>query len=207
MPKLIKSDTKLFIILFILCLVPVLSGGVRMFSLATSGPADPENLNYITNPTPIIAHMLAYMLFCVFGTLQIAPRFRSRHTTFHRITGRLLIPIGILAAATGIWMSLTYEPQITNGQTVAYVRIFFGAGMILSLLLGTCAIRRRNIAQHQIWMLRSYAIALGASTQALVAIPWIALLGEPQGPPWAIAMFLTWMFNLAVAECTVRGQQ
>lgn len=65
MPKTTKPDTKLFIILFTLCLIPVLSGGVRMFSLATNGPADPENLNYITNPIPIIAHMLAYMVFCV----------------------------------------------------------------------------------------------------------------------------------------------
>ena len=72
--------------------------------------------------------------------------------------------------------------------------------MILCLTLGYLTIRRRDIARHQLWMLRSYAIALGASTQALVAIPWFSFIGEPEGPPWAIAMTLAWLFNLAVAE-------
>ncbi len=199
-----RSDMKLFVVLFTLCLVPVLSGGARLFSIAVDGAAEPLNLNYVENPLPIALHMLAYMVFCVLGTLQIAPVFRWRHRGLHRQMGRMLIPVGCVAAIAGIWMTLMYPPVPSNGVTVGYVRIAFGAGMILCLVLGTAAVRRRDIPAHQIWMMRSYAIAMGASTQALVAIPWFVVIGQPQGAPWAFAMFVVWVFNLAVAEWFVK---
>lgn len=195
-----QSDRRLFGVLLTLCLVPVLSGGLRLFSIAFQGAAEPENLNYLENPMPIAFHMIAYMVFCILGTLQIAPVFRRNHIQLHRFFGRILIPVGSIAALTGIWMTLMYPTMPSNGETVGYVRIAFGLGMIGCLTLGAAAIRRRDIAMHKIWMLRSYAIGLGASTQALVAIPWFVFVGEPQGLPWALAMLVVWMFNLAVAE-------
>ncbi len=199
-----KSDRYLLSILLFLCLVPVLSGAYRLYSIATIGEADPENLSYLPNPIPIAVHMITYMVFCVIGAFQIAPVFRQRHLKWHRWAGRVLAPIGLVAATTGIWMTLAYPPLISNGTTVGYVRIAFGIGMIVSLAIGVLAIKRRDIAIHQIWMVRSYAIALGASTQALVAIPWFILIGEPQGIPWALAMTVTWLFNLAIGEWYLR---
>ncbi|MEP5154890.1 DUF2306 domain-containing protein [Planktotalea sp.] len=201
------SDTKLLSVLLFLCLVPVLSGSLRMVSLAIDGAASAENVNYLANPMPIIAHVLSYMIFCVFGTFQIAPVFRQRHIKLHRLMGRLLLPIGYIAAFSGIWMTLYYPPLPTNGEAVGYVRIVFGIGMMLCITLGAIAIWRRDIPKHQVWMLRSYAIALGASTQAVVAIFWFALIGQPQGVPWAIAMFITWVFNLLVVEWYLERQR
>ena len=207
MPNRKQSDKTLLTVLLILCLIPVLSGVYRLYSISANGAGDPENLHYLTNPAPIAVHMLSYMAFCVFGTFQIAPGFRARHPKWHKIAGRLLIPTGLIAAATGIWMTLNYPPLISNGETVGMIRIAFGAAMILSLILGIIAIRRRNIETHKRWMLRAYAIAMGASTQALVAIPWFVIIGEPQGLPWALAMTLAWLFNLSVAERYARTNQ
>ena len=39
--------------------------------------------------------------------------------------------------------------------------------MALAIVLGLAAIRRRDIARHRAWMIRGYAIGLGAGTQAL----------------------------------------
>lgn len=199
-----KSDRKLLAVLLFLCLIPVLSGAYRLFSITVNGSADPENISYLANPVPIGIHMIAYMLFCVAGTFQIAPNFRSRHPRWHKIAGSSLIPVGLIAATTGIWMTLNYPPLISNGEAVGMIRIAFGTAMILSLILGLAAIRRRDISTHKRWMLRAYAIAMGASTQALVAIPWFALIGEPQGLPWALAMTIAWLFNLSAAEYYAR---
>lgn len=38
--------------------------------------------------------------------------------------------------------------------------------MAACLVLGFTAIRRRDIAAHRAWMIRAYAIGLGAGTQA-----------------------------------------
>ncbi len=206
MQKTVQTDLRIFVLLLVLCLVPALSGANRLVSLEVNGADDPENINYLANAAPIALHMIGYAVFCVFGTFQIAPMFRKRHIVGHRYLGRFLVPIGLLAAITGIWMSLTYPPMIANGEAVSYVRIVFGAGMVVCLCLGTFAIRRRKLVAHQRWMLRSLAIAFGASTQALVAIPWFFLIGEPQGMPWAIAMLLAWVFNLIVAEIFADSQ-
>ena len=110
MQKTVPSDRKLLSILLFLCLIPVLSGGARFFSMARNGAGDPENLNYLSDPLPIAVHMIAYAVFCVFGAFQIAPVFRARHLKLHRFLGRALLPIGIAAAGSGIWMTLSYPP-------------------------------------------------------------------------------------------------
>jgi len=82
----------------------------------------------------------------------------------------------------------------------------FGVGMVASLLLGAWAIFRSNIITHKAWMVRALAISFGASTQAFVAMFWFATIGEPQGVPWAIAMTMAWLLNLAVAEWFIRRE-
>lgn len=200
----IQTDRKILVTLLVLSAIPVLSGAARFASLATEGSENLENLHYLANPLPIAVHMGAYAVFCVLGAFQIAPVFRRAHMRLHRLIGRVLVPLGLAAAVSGIGMTLSYPPALPNGETVGYVRIAFGFGMILCLLFASVGVRRRDIAAHSLWMLRAYAIALGASTQALVAIPWFLLIGAPQGWPWALAMLLAWGINLGVAEWFAR---
>lgn len=48
-------------------------------------------------------------------------------------------------------------------------RPFFGSAVALSIVLASVAIRRRDVAKHQDWMRRAYAIGIGAGTQALTS--------------------------------------
>ena len=41
----------------------------------------------------------------------------------------------------------------------------FGVALVVTLVLGFRAARRRNFARHRVWMIRSFAIALVAGTQ------------------------------------------
>ena len=49
---------------------------------------------------------------------------------------------------------------------VAGVRLVFGSAMAACIVLGFTAIRRRDVAAHRAWMIRAYALALAAGTQA-----------------------------------------
>ena len=57
-----------------------------------------------------------------------------------------------------------------------------------SILLGLTAVLRRDIAQHRRWMVRGYAIGLGAGTQAFTHAPYLIAAGEQpdgnRGPAW-----------------------
>ena len=75
--------------------------------------------------------------------------------------------------------------------------------MVASIVLGFAAIRRREIARHRAWMIRAYAIALAAGTQAFTMGVGGARFGDGVlGHDLSIAS--AWLINLAVAEWAVR---
>ena len=76
--------------------------------------------------------------------------------------------------------------------------------MALSIALGFMAIRRRDISGHRAWMMRGYALGLGAGTQALTLAIGEIVLGPPGELNRALLMGGAWMINLAVAEWAIR---
>ncbi len=76
--------------------------------------------------------------------------------------------------------------------------------MLVSLILGIVAIRRRDFVRHGAWMTRGYAIGVAAGTQALVISGWLLLVGMPGELTRALLMAAAWVINLAVAEYVIR---
>jgi hypothetical protein len=83
-------------------------------------------------------------------------------------------------------------------------RLIFGSGMILSIILGFISIRKRDVAQHQAWMTRAYAIGMGAATQVLTGMVGALTLGTVNEFENALLMGAAWVINLAVAEWSIR---
>ena len=54
------------------------------------------------------------------------------------------------------------------------------------------------------WMLRGYAIGMGAGTQALTLMAGEMIVGPPSEFSRAILMGAAWVINLAVAEWIIR---
>ena len=63
-------------------------------------------------------------------------------------------------------MTLLSAAKPGTGDLLYVLRLVFGCALIACLVLGFAAIRRRNIPAHRAWMIRAYAIALAAGTQA-----------------------------------------
>ena len=78
--------------------------------------------------------------------------------------------------------------------------------MFGSILLAWAAIMRREVGRHRAWMIRGYALGLGAGTQVLTVLPWTLAFGEAQGLPRDLLMTLAWVINLAVAEWIIRSR-
>ena len=79
--------------------------------------------------------------------------------------------------------------------------------MAVSIILGFLAIRQRRVSAHQAWMRRAYAIGMGAGTQALIQIPYVMIIGQPDSLPHALLMGGAWIINLAIAEWLILRQQ
>ena len=108
-------------------------------------------------------------------------------------------------ALSGLWMTLTYPWPASDGVAVFMERLVFGTAMLVSIALGIDALRRRRYAEHGDWMIRAYAIGLGAGTQVLTHLPWFILVDlKPGLTPRAVMMGLGWVINIAVAEWLIR---
>ena len=99
-----------------------------------------------------------------------------------------------------------YDLPPSDGDLLRAFRLFFGTGMVVAILLGLTAALRRDLRCHRAWMMRGYAIGLGAGTQVLTHVPWPLAFGVPGEFTRAMLMAAGWVINLVVAEWFIRSR-
>jgi uncharacterized membrane protein len=195
-----RSDRLFPAALVLLAVVPVIAGAARLNDLATATPT-PASARFHAAPLPVVIHIVASTWFALAGAFQFSPTLRR--SRWHLWSGRSVVPMGLLAALSGLWMTLTYPWANADGEAVYLARLIFSAGMAASLALGVTTVLKGNIPAHRAWMLRAYAIGMGAGTQVFTHLPWFLLVGQPTEGPRAVMMIGAWVINLIVAEALV----
>lgn len=190
--------------LILLSIIPLIFGVLRLNELASGAEITPDNARFFASPLPVVLHIVSAGLYALLGAFQFVSRLWQRGAKWHRWAGRLLVPCGLVVGFSGLWMTLFY-PRPDDASNLLYLfRLLFGAGMVLSIVLGFIAILRRDIAQHRAWMVRAYAIGLGAGTQVLTGMAGALIFGTPNEFENALLMGAAWVINLAVAEWIIR---
>ncbi len=184
--------------------VPVAAGVFRLVQLGGGAEITPDNVRFFAAPLPVVLHIIGVSVYCILGAFQFAPGFRRRKPNWHRAAGRILVPCGLVAALSGLWMTQIYPPVDNDGDLLYGIRLLFGSAMVLSIVFGLAAIRRRDFARHGAWMMRGYAIGLGAGTQAITHLPYFLFEGMQGELGRALAMGAGWVINLVVAEWIIR---
>lgn len=198
------SNWRVPALLVALSLIPVVAGAVRVGGLTGNPTVTSENARFVSDPVPMILHIVSASVWCLLGAFQVSAAIRRRSLRWHRSAGRVLAPLGLVAALTGLWMTLLYPRAEFDGPLLDLFRFAAGAGMTASIVLGIVAIRRRDIAAHGAWMTRAYALGLGVGTQVLTHIPWF-VFPEIQGElSRALCMGAGWAINVAAAEWIIR---
>jgi predicted membrane protein DUF2306 len=207
MRNLTKEAFKVPALLLALSLVPTLGGVARLASFSGSAASTPENARFLHAPTPVIIHVIGATLFCLLGAFQFSSGFRLRRPGWHRRAGKLLGLCGLLAGATGVWMTAFYPiPVGLQGPILYWVRLTVGLAMMASILAGWRSILQRDVPRHEAFMIRAYALGQGAGTQVLVLLPWMLISGESGGLTRDLLMTLSWLINIAVAEWIIRAR-
>ena len=189
----------------LLCAVPLAAGAVRLVTLAGGAEITPENARFFAAPLPVVLHIVGAATYIVLGAFQFVPGFRRRMPGWHRRVGRLVVGSGLVAALSALWMNQFYTLPDHDGVLLYGFRLLFGALMALSIVLGLVAIRRREFARHRAWMLRGYALGLGAGTQVVTLLAGeIVLRGAPGEVARGLLMGAAWGINLALAEWIIR---
>ena len=177
--------------------IPLLAGALRVIELAGGPELIPTDTRFAASPWPVVAHVVGAAVYLIAGAFQFVPALRRRG--WHRRAGRVLVVAGLTVALSALWMTLLFARKDGTGELLYLERLLFGTGLVTCLALGVAAIRRRDVAQHRAWMIRAYALALGAGTQAFTQGFGAAAFGLGV---WRTDLYLGagWLINLAVAE-------
>jgi hypothetical protein len=89
-------------LLVVLSLVPAVAGTVRLAELVAGAEITAANERFFDAPLPVVLHILAAVPFCILGALQFVPSLRRGRSSWHRIAGRILAPLGLVAALSGL---------------------------------------------------------------------------------------------------------
>jgi uncharacterized membrane protein len=189
------------VVLVTLGIVPVVAGIARLANLATGEPTA-ESARFFASPLPVTLHILAVIPYSLLGALQFVPALRR--VRWHRAAGLFLVPCGLMAALTGLWMTHFYPWPDGDGKALYLLRLVVGAAMTVAILRAVLAVRDHDYAAHGAWMTRGYALGMGAGTQVFTHLPWFVFVGATGEKSRFVLMALGWLINVGVAEYIIR---
>jgi uncharacterized membrane protein len=151
------------------------------------------------SPLAAMVHLVCSPVALLTGALQINRVIRTRYEMLHRWLGRLYVLAAVLGGASGLALAFgSFAGPVTH----------WGFGLMAVLWLVTTgwgfgAIRSGARDTHRDWMIRSYAITLGAITLRLY-IPISQIAGIPFEDAYRAIAWLCWVPNLLLAEWLIR---
>ncbi len=164
---------------------------------------------YAVRPWPIQVAFYFHIVFAglalVLGPWQFSKRIRMRHMTVHRNIGKgYLVAVGVGGVA-----ALIMSPFDSVG-----ISGFFGFGALALLWMWTGyrayrAVRSGDIASHQAWMIRCFALTYAAVTLrlefgALVLVQLPFTHADIVANAYAPLPYICWLPNLVIAEFMIR---
>jgi len=186
-----------------LSLIPVIAGAVRLTDVSTGSAHMPQDAHHPEMPVALIVHIVSATAYSLLGAFQFSAGLRRRRIGWHRAAGRVLVPTGLAVALSAVWLTAVYPTEVDTGPLLYWSRLLFGLAMAACLVVGLLHIRARRIAAHRAWMIRAYALGLGAGTQVVTIGFGQAVFGTSTAATDA-ATAIAWAINLAVAEFIVR---
>lgn len=191
----------------VLSLIPILAGIFRLVNVASGVATSQDDVRFLNSALPVVLHIGASIAFILLGAFQFHDGLRKARPRWHRRAGWVATVAGVLSAMTGIWMTLAYDiPVRLQGGLLIGARLLVGTGMAAFLLLAVASIRRRDVRNHRAWMMRAYALGLGAGTQAVLFLLPAPFVGEITGFLRDVLLTVAWLLNLFIAEFLIRNR-
>lgn len=196
--------------LFLLAVIPVLTGVVVLLSMQSGEVNTLSDATAIARrasyPWAIIGHILGGSAMLILGFSQFSRRLRRALPGVHRWLGRALVGAGGYFALSGLLMNAAPKAQADSALYNSAQNVM-AVVFLTVLFLGIRAARQRRFADHRAWMMRCYAITLGAATQTVLLLPVFLMLGEVKGVLVDLVFIAAWGVNLAAAEWLIRAPQ
>jgi uncharacterized membrane protein len=164
----------------------------------------PEDSQRLT-ATPVwhFLHVLGGATFGLLGPIQFGRALVPKYGRLHRILGRVFVTAGAMICVSSLSL-LWYFPDAYS-VAISGGRLVFGIGLGVALFLAMHAVYARDFTRHRNWMIRAYAIGIGATAVTMVFFPIYLITGKPPtGLVADIAFLGAWTGCVVFAEVLVR---
>lgn len=142
-------------------------------------------------------HIIPGFLFMVLGPLQFVKPIRSRFIWLHRWSGRVFVASSLVIGVTALVMS---SLMAIGGANETTATMSFALIFLFALGKAFLHIRRRELAQHREWMIRTFAIGLAVATIRPIVGMFFALTNLSPQEFFGTAFWLGFTLHLVLAE-------
>jgi uncharacterized membrane protein len=169
---------------------------------ALTGSLPPESLRFADTPLSFVSHTVTGVVFGILGPIQFGRVLARKYGRIHRIMGRVFVAAGAFLSISSL--SLMWHFPDGDSALINTARLVFGIALGVTLTLSMLRVRARNIPRHRDWMIRAYAIGMGATIVSIVFIPIFVITGEPPtGITADIAFIGAWAACVVFAEAVI----
>lgn len=164
----------------------------RNFGLISS--KEPELLQSVLWNIAFYTHIILGGIALLIGWPQFSSKFRSSYLGLHRKIGKVYVFSVLLSALAGIYIGFF----ATGGIISELGFITLGFFWFCTTLSAYLYVRKKQINQHQIMMIYSYALCFAAVMLRL----WLPILASIFGDfikAYVIVAWLCWVPNIFVA--------
>ncbi|WP_428631317.1 DUF2306 domain-containing protein [Sphingopyxis sp.] len=164
----------------------------------------PEDSRHLSAaPVWHFMHVLGGATFGLLGPIQFSRVLMRKYGVLHRLMGRVFVAAGTMISLSSLGL-LWHFPD-TYSVAVSSGRLLFGIALGVALAVAMWTIRKRDFTRHRNWMIRAYAVGIGATAVSMVFFPIYLITGKPpMGLASDIVFLGSWTACVIFAEGVVR---
>ena len=151
----------------------------------------------------IFAHVFGGTIALLVGPVQIWFGLKRRRLNLHRSLGYVYLATGGLGCLAAFYLASTTEISWVFGMGLGGLALSW----VITTGLAFMAIKKRMIAQHQEWMIRSYVTTFGFVTfRLMVGILQATGVGTLV-EQLTVASWFCWAVPLLITEAIIQGRK
>jgi hypothetical protein len=150
----------------------------------------------------LLPHVAAGVLAIVIGPLQFWPRMRRDYLQAHRVAGRIYVGLVLVGAAAAVGLA----SKIEGSPAYSLGLVGLAVAWLTTTSLAFVAIRRKNLLQHQQWMVRSYVVTFAFVTFRLADDVLKAANIQNEDERSKYLAWACWAVPLLITEVAIQGR-
>ena len=157
-----------------------------------------EVLENVVWHTAFYIHITFGGIALLIGWTQFSNNLRNRYLNTHPMIGKIYVGSVMLSSLAGLYIALFASGGITSTLGFGSLAVVW----FFAVLMAYTSILKRDIKQHENWMIRNYALTFAAVTLRIY-LPLSQMMHIDFIAAYRVISWICWVPNLIIAEIII----